>query len=125
MATSQKVNAGQSGQYEWKPSRTWYWITRVLFTAIFHVFWPLKIVGAENVPRKGAAIIVCNHLSLIDPFVVGYSANRLVSFMAKQELFPLPVVGFWIRKLGAFPVDRSRRDPASLRTALMLLKSGE
>ncbi len=112
-------------QYEWKPSDAWYRATRVFFGAVFRTFWPLKIEGAENVPKKGAAVIVCNHLSMIDPFVVGYSAGRLVNFMAKQELFRVPFVGFWIRKLGAFPVDRSRRDPASLRTALTLLKNGE
>jgi len=112
-------------QYEWKPSTGWYRVTRVFFTAIFHTLWPLKVEGAENIPREGSAIIVSNHLSMIDPFVVGYAANRLVNFMGKQELFKVPFVGFWIRKLGAFPVDRSRRDPASLRTALTLLKNGE
>jgi 1-acyl-sn-glycerol-3-phosphate acyltransferase len=127
---SEKVEkAAKEGQhaqnYEWKPSTGWYRVTRVFFGAIFHTLWPLKISGAENVPKQGSAIIVCNHLSMIDPFVIGYSAHRLVNFMAKQELFGVPFVGFWIRRLGAFPVDRSRRDPASLRTALTLLKSGE
>jgi 1-acyl-sn-glycerol-3-phosphate acyltransferase len=127
---SEKVEkAAKEGQhahnYEWKPSTGWYRATRVFFSAVFHTFWPLKISGAENVPKEGAAIIVCNHLSMIDPFVIGYSAHRLVNFMAKQELFGVPFVGFWLRRLGAFPVDRSRRDPASLRTALTLLKSGE
>jgi 1-acyl-sn-glycerol-3-phosphate acyltransferase len=112
-------------QYEWKPSQGWYKVTRVFFGLVFRTLWPLRIEGAENIPRQGSAIIVCNHLSMIDPFVVGYSAGRLVNFMAKQELFGVPFVGFWIRRLGAFPVDRSRRDPASLRTALTLLKGGQ
>src|SRR5207302_10057621 len=94
-------------------------------SALFKTLWPLRIKGRENVPSRGAAIVVCNHLSMIDPFVLGYAANRPTCFMAKQELFGVPFVGYWIRKLGAFPVDRSRRDPASLRTALTLLKSGE
>jgi 1-acyl-sn-glycerol-3-phosphate acyltransferase len=111
--------------YEWRPSAAWYRATHTFFAVVFKTFWPLRIEGAENVPRRGAAVIVCNHLSMIDPFVVGYGANRPVSFMAKQELFGIPFVGYWIRKLGAFPVDRSRRDPASLRTALTLLKGGE
>lgn len=117
--TEKKLN------YEWQPSNAWYRITRGLFAGLFRTLWPLRVEGRENVPQEGAAVIVCNHLSMIDPFVVGYAANRLVSFMAKQELFGVPFVGFWIRKLGAFPVDRSRRDPASLRTALTLLKNGE
>ena len=111
--------------YERQPSAAWYRVLRVFFWVVFHTLWPLRIKGVENVPREGAAIIVCNHLSLVDPFVVGYGANRLVSFMGKEELFSTPVVGFLIRKVGAFPVDRSRRDPTSMRVALTVLKEGE
>lgn len=111
--------------YERRPSAGWYRGLRVFFGIVFHTIWPLRIEGAENIPREGAGIIVCNHLSLVDPFVVGYGANRLVSFMGKEELFRTPVLGYVIRKVGAFPVDRSRRDPASMRTALSVLKSGE
>ena len=111
--------------YEWQPSMGWYRVLRVFFRVVFTVLWPLRKHGTEHVPREGAAIIVCNHLSLVDPFVVGYAANRLVSFMAKEELFSIPLLGFIIRKVGAFPVDRARRDPASIRTALTVLKSGE
>src|SRR6478672_7978952 len=111
--------------YEWAPSKTWESVSRMAFRVIFHTLWPIKIEGAEYVPRHGAAVIVSNHLSLIDPFVIGYGAHRLVNFMGKQELFGIPFVGLWVRKLGGFPVDRSRRDPAALRTALTVLKSGE
>lgn len=111
--------------YERHPSAAWYRGLRIFFGIVFRTIWPLRVEGAENVPREGAAIIVSNHLSLIDPFVVGYAANRLVNFMGKEELFRTPVLGFVIRKVGAFPVDRSRRDPASMRTALSVLKSGE
>ena len=111
--------------YEWQPSNGWYRVLRVFFGILFHTIWPLRITGRENVPRKGAAIIVSNHLSLVDPFVVGYGAGRLVNFMGKEELFRMPVLGFLMRKLGAFPVDRSKRDPAAMRTALQVLKSGE
>jgi 1-acyl-sn-glycerol-3-phosphate acyltransferase len=45
--------------------------------------------------------------------------------MGKEELFRTPIIGFLIRKVGAFPVDRTRRDPAAMRTALQVLKSGE
>jgi len=113
-----------SGNYEWRPSRAWERAGRAFFALVFHTFWPLRIEGAENVPKKGAGIIVSNHLSMLDPFVLGFGAHRLVSFMGKQELFSVPFVGFLIRKLGGFPVDRSRRDAASLRTALAVLKAG-
>lgn len=111
--------------YERQKSAGWYFVLRKFFGLLFHTLWPLKTHGVENVPRNEAAVIVCNHLSMIDPFVVGYSARRLVSFMAKEELFSVPVVGFLIRKVGAFPVDRARRDPATMRTAMQVLKEGD
>ncbi len=111
--------------YEWAPSRGWYIVLRAFFTVVFHTIWPLRVTGREHVPRQGAAIIVCNHLSLVDPFVVGYAGDRIVNFMGKEELFRTPIIGFLIRKVGAFPVDRTRRDPAAMRTALQVLKSGE
>jgi 1-acyl-sn-glycerol-3-phosphate acyltransferase len=116
---------GDRLEYARKPSTGWYRVIRGFFWLVFHTIWPLKILGLEYVPRKGAAIIVCNHLSMVDPFVVGYSADRMVNFMAKEELFRVPVVGFLIRKVGAFPVDRARRDPASMRVALLVLKDDE
>jgi 1-acyl-sn-glycerol-3-phosphate acyltransferase len=112
-------------QYEWKPSPFWYAVGRAFFGLLFHTLWPLTIRGGENIPRQGSAIIISNHRSMIDPFVVGYAAGRRVNFMAKEELFRTPLVGWFIRKLGAFPVDRTRRDPASLRTALEVLKADQ
>lgn len=111
--------------YEWQPSKGWYRFLRVFFSLVFHTIWPLRVRGLEHVPKKGAAVVVCNHLSLIDPFVVGYGAHRIVNYMAKEELFSLPVMGFIIRKVGAFPVDRTRRDASAMRTALTVLKEGE
>lgn len=116
---------GDKLDYERKPSVGWYRVIRVFFWLVFHTFWPLKIIGGENVPRKGSAVIVCNHLSLVDPFVVGFGANRMVNFMGKEELFRTPVLGFLIRKVGAFPVDRAKRDPTSMRVALSVLKGDE
>ncbi|MEO8285711.1 MAG: lysophospholipid acyltransferase family protein [Chloroflexota bacterium] len=111
--------------YERRPSATWYRVVRVFFGLIFHTLWPLEVRGVENVPRKGAAVMVSNHLSLLDPFVVSYGANRLVSFMGKEELFRMPLLGEVMRKLGSFPVDRSQRDPTSMKIALTILKEGE
>ncbi|MDQ6695362.1 MAG: 1-acyl-sn-glycerol-3-phosphate acyltransferase [Chloroflexota bacterium] len=111
--------------YERKPSVGWYRVIRLFFTLVLHTIWPLKVKGARYVPRQGAAIVVANHLSYIDPFVIGYSANRLVSYMGKKELFGMPFVGFLLRRVGGFPVDRSRPDAASMKVAMTVLKDGE
>jgi 1-acyl-sn-glycerol-3-phosphate acyltransferase len=115
---------GDQLSYESRPSPFWYWIERRFFDLLFHTLWPLRIKGAENVPRQGAAIVVCNHLSMVDPFIVAYAVRRIICFMAKQELFRNRVVGFLIRVTGAFPVDRSRMDAATMRTAMTVLKDG-
>ncbi len=115
----------KSEHYISRPSMAWYKALRVFFDVVFHTFWPMRIRGRENVPRTGSAIIVCNHLSLVDPFAVAYAAHRIVRFMAKEELFRTPVLGFIIRRMGAFPVDRSRQDAQSMRIALSVLKEGE
>src|SRR5687768_264344 len=111
--------------YERAPSMVWYRVLRPVFTVIFRTIWPLRVVGVEHVPKEGAGVVVSNHRSMIDPFVVSYGAHRLVSFMAKEELFGVFFVGLLIRKLGGFPVDRSRQDASSLRVALSVLKGGE
>lgn len=106
-------------------NEAWHKVLRAFFWLVFHLFWPLKVRGREYVPREGAALIVCNHLSLADPFVVGYAAGRIVCYMAKVELFSTPIVGFLIRQVGAFPVDRNRPAADTLRTALTVLKEGQ
>lgn len=110
--------------YESRPSPFWYWVERRVCDVLFHTLWPLRVRGSEHIPKKGAAIVVCNHLSMVDPFIVAYGVRRIICFMAKEELFRNPIVGFIIRVTGAFPVDRSRMDAAAMRTAMTVLKEG-
>ncbi len=114
----------KSLDYTSRPSPFWYSIERRFFFLLFHLLWPLRIKGVENVPREGAAIVVCNHLSMVDPFMVAYAVRRIICFMAKKELFRNRIIGFLVRVTGAFPVDRSRMDPATMRTAMTVLKEG-
>ncbi len=81
-------------------------------------------VGAENIPAEGAAIVACNHVSYLDPPALGCAIKRPIAYMAKTELFDIPVLGPVIRALGAFPVDRSRGDVAAIKQAAEVLKSG-
>lgn len=83
-----------------------------------------EVQGAENLPPTGGAVVIANHISYWDPVVVGCALNRQVYFMAKAELFEIPLLGPLITRLGAFPVRRNGADPASVRRSLELLKSG-
>ncbi|HEV8642544.1 MAG TPA: lysophospholipid acyltransferase family protein [Methylomirabilota bacterium] len=101
-----------------------YPVVRALAVALMRVFWRLEVRGREHVPGSGPVLLVANHSSVLDPPLVAGLAPRRVSFMAKAELFDVPLLGGLIRRLGAWPVRREGSDPGALRTALRVLQEG-
>ena len=91
---------------------------------ILAAFTRIHIEGLENVPRSGSFLMVSNHLNLIDPPVLGALLRRRIAFMAKEELFRTPVVGWVVKGYGAFSVRRGQADRQALRTAVTVLKQG-
>lgn len=89
-----------------------------------HLCFRSKIYHAERIPPKGALIIVSNHASDFDPLIVANCANRPVAFMAKEELFRIPVLSQAIRIYGAYPVKRGASDRQALRSAMATLEQG-
>lgn len=100
-----------------------------LISGFLHCFFKFifrrKVFGLHNIPSQGGAIIACNHISLFDPPVVGTAFSRPVHFMAKEELFAIPLLGWLFTKLNAFPVKRATADRAAIRHAINLLENGE
>ncbi len=82
------------------------------------------IEGLENVPAHGPYLVVSNHLNFTDPEYIARAFPGHINFMVKRELFSYPVIGFVLRLLGTFPVDRERGDIGAVRRALGLLKRG-
>jgi len=102
---------------------TFYEFAKKIFRFQFRLMgW--RIVGVENMPAEGPVILAVNHQSLWDPLVAGSSLPRKVSFMAKEELFSIPVLGNIFRKMGAFPVKRGQGDMNAIRHSLAILKEG-
>ena len=91
---------------------------------IARVWFRLSAVGTDRVPAEGHVILAANHLSLLDPALIGCVAPRDLDYMAKTELFRIPGLGGLIRRLNAHPVDRSGSDSAALRLAIRLLGAG-
>jgi 1-acyl-sn-glycerol-3-phosphate acyltransferase len=83
-----------------------------------------KVEGLENVPKKGGAILVSNHLNNADPCVIPGVFNRRIITMAKKEMFKWPVISLLFRFIGAFPVDRQGADLAALREAQSVVHDG-
>lgn len=101
-----------------------YEICKLILKVLFKISVRLEVHGAENIPQKGAVVIASNHLSLLDPPIIGTAATRKVHFMAKQELF-VPVLGSVYRMLGAFPVRRGGADRAAIKHGIDILQSNK
>ncbi len=85
----------------------------------------MRVFGVENVPMTGPLIVACNHVSYVDPVALGVALPRRVWYMAKVELFRIPILGPTIAALGAYPVDRGKGDVAAIRGSLRVLKEGK
>ena len=101
-----------------------YTFAKAVMRVFFALIYPLRMVGVENLPNSGAAILCGNHMSLLDPLAAGRAVGRPVRFMGKKELFSVPVLNTLLRALGAFPVDRGNTDITAVRTSLNILKEG-
>ena len=97
-----------------------YSFLKVVLYVLAKIIFRLEISGTENIPQNGPVVIASNHLSLLDPPIIGVAATRKIHFMAKQELF-VPVLGSIYRTLGAFPVRRGAADRNAIKYGIDLL----
>jgi len=102
-----------------------YWIGWLLSRAVGRVFGWWTVHGGGSMPKTGGVILAPNHISYLDPPIAGAALRRQVRFMAKEELFRVPVLGSLIKAVGAFPVKRGTADRAAFRQAVSLLEAGE
>jgi 1-acyl-sn-glycerol-3-phosphate acyltransferase len=102
-----------------------YDVAYFLLKWISKVFLRLKVLGKENVPKSGPVIFASNHVSYLDPILVGVSLPRRLNFLAKEEIFKSRPLSWLMRKLQAFPVSRERVGPSTVRNALQLLGKGK
>lgn len=95
-----------------------------IFVKPVKFMWRIKSTGVENIP-EGGCILACNHTSLSDVIVVSAASNRQVRYMAKKELFKIPLLSQLIKALGAYPVTRGGADMKSVKQTISLIESGE
>lgn len=92
----------------------------------FKRLYRLEIVGQENIPEAGGLIVAANHTAMMDVIILSVAlGGRQVRFMAKKELFGIPLLSSLIRSLGAFPVDRGNADVKSIKSAISIVNGGE
>lgn len=93
-------------------------------SGIIKTIFIIDVKGEENIKTDGPCLVCANHLSNWDPIFMAVTVKRPVFFMAKKEIFKVPVVSTLARKLGAFPVDRENNDFTAIKTAINHLKYG-
>jgi len=103
-----------------------YGIVRVTFQAFFHIYFRMRRIGREYIPKHGPVIIASNHRSFLDPFVIATMARRPMYYVAKKEIFEYnPILAWLLAALGAFPVDRGAGDGEFITTAKAILARGD
>jgi 1-acyl-sn-glycerol-3-phosphate acyltransferase len=101
-----------------------YRFSAFIIRLILKINGGLKIIGTENVPNTGGIIIASNHISYLDPLILGAISPRQVTFMARKGLFTMPLIGAFVKQY-AFPVDREKPQPSTIKQAVKHIRSGE
>lgn len=103
---------------------TLYAFAKALIRVIGFVLWRVRDYGTQNVPATGGLIVACNHISNLDPPLLGAYCPRQISYMAKKELFEIPVLGPLIAAVGAYPVDREGSSASAIKRSVEILRKG-
>lgn len=105
--------------------RPFYYAANAAMKTLLIALTRWRVEGKENVPKKGPLIIVANHMTYVDPPLLGASVPRRITFMAKHDLFRPSLMGIVVRAYGAFPIRRDKLDREALRYAFKVLNEGQ
>ncbi len=101
------------------------WWTLQTIIQNFFCFWlGYRAIGYERLEKEGGALILANHQSYLDPLLVGLPLRRPVSFLARETLFQVPVVGWILRNTHVMPINQTAASTASLRETIRRLNHG-
>jgi len=104
------------------------WFLRLVLWFLTHTVYRIKLLGRDNIPEKGGALLVCNHMSFVDVLLLIASADRPIRFLMFQDIYELPVLKPFARMMRAIPISselRPRDMIRSLRTASDAIRNGE
>lgn len=105
--------------------RNAYWRSCQFVLQNFFCFWlRYRARGIEHLPNKGGALLLVNHQSFLDPLLVGLPLTRPVSYLARDNLFNVPVIGHILKNTYVMPISRESASTASLREAIRRIDAG-
>jgi 1-acyl-sn-glycerol-3-phosphate acyltransferase len=102
----------------------YYGVCKTLSTLVFRGVFRTRIAGRDRIARDGGLLVVSNHISFVDPPLIGAVVPRPVDFMTMAEMFRKPWMAKLLRVIGCFPVDRGRADGGAAREAIRRLRAG-
>ena len=105
------------------PSTIWYHAVRYFCAILATVVMRWRATGQGNVPMTGGALLVANHVSFLDVVFLGIPLRRPLNYVARSTLF-LPILGPFIRSVGAFPIQREGMGASGMKETLRRLRSG-
>lgn len=108
-----------------KPRRNlFYKVVALIIKFIVNINGGLIVTGRDKIPLTGGVIIASNHISYLDPPILGAVMPRQTTFMARKGLLNIPLLGRII-KLYSFPIDRGKTLPSTIKDSVKRLKNGE
>ena len=96
----------------------WYWFGKKFATPIFRILFPVRVNNPERILEKGPLVVCSNHVCMKDPIYLALYPKRQMFYMAKKELFDHKLVGFILRRLGAFAIERGTGDTGKAKQIL-------
>ena len=108
-----------------KSKKSAYMRTHKIVAPIIRFFNRIKVTGLENVPKKGGYIVCSNHIAAKDVFLLGATFPRQLRFIAKKELFSIPIVGWLMKTFGAVKLDRGGKDIGAIKKSIEIVNNGE
>ena len=106
--------------------RYWFYdVAKLILWLVFRLRFGLEVTGQEHVPKTGAFVVASNHVSFLDPPVVGVACPRRLRFMARSDLFQRSLLGCFLRGVRVMPLRRGEADIGAVREACARLQEGE
>lgn len=102
-----------------------YNTVKTLVKGFINVFFRVEVEGKDNIPAEGSCLICANHSSNWDPVFLVALTKRKINFMAKAELFRIPLLKWVLGRFGAFPVQRGKADIGAVKKSMSILNSGD
>lgn len=101
----------------------WYRLVQVTVATLLSSVSGIRVSGRNNLPPQGGALLVSNHVSHLDVFILGIPLHRPLNYVARSTLF-LPLLGTFIRSVGGFPIQREGMGAQGLKETLRRIKKG-